>query len=131
MNFVNTTRSESDRLGQTLLWIARISSLLSCGLLLLFIIGEGFDPRRLQPREFMLFLCFPLGVVLGMVCAWRWAAVGGALTIAALLGFYVVHWAQVHSLPRGWALTVFAAPGFFFLASAACRCFSRKDHPPC
>jgi hypothetical protein len=128
---VNTTKNEMGRLGQILLWIARVGSLLSCGVLLLFVIGEGFDPRRLQPREFELFLCFPLGMALGLVCAWRWAAVGGALTIASLLGFYVLHWAQVHSFPRGWALTVFVAPGFFFLSSAACRCLSRKDPPPC
>ena len=131
MTFVNATKSGLDRVGQILLWIARVGSVLSCGVLLLFIMGEGFDPRRLSPQEFALFLCFPLGVMLGMASAWRWTAIGGALTIASVLAFYGVHWAQVHSLPRGWAFIAFAAPGLFFLSSAACRCLSRKDHPTC
>jgi hypothetical protein len=113
-----------------LLWIARVGSLLSCGLLLLFAIGQGFDPRRFSSREVALFLCFPLGAVLGMVCAWRWVAMGGALTVASVLGFYGVHWAQVHSFPRGWAFFVFAAPGLFFLSSAASHGLSRKDPAP-
>jgi hypothetical protein len=128
---MSTTKNGLNWIGLTLLWIARVSSLLSCGLLLLVAVGQGFNPRRLSLPEIALFLCFPLGVSLGMICAWRWAAIGGALTIASVLGFYGVHWAQVHSFPRGWAFFVFAAPGLFFLSSAACHGLSRKDSPPC
>jgi hypothetical protein len=128
---MNTWNSRLTSLGRMLLWIARIGSALSCGLLLLFVAGEGFTPRHLEPREMALFLCFPLGVALGMVCAWRWPARGGALTVVCLLGFYAAHWVQAGRLPRGWAFIVFAAPGFFFLSSATFCYLARKDQSPC
>jgi hypothetical protein len=128
---MNIVRNRSDGLGQTLLWVARIGSLLSCGLLLLFAFGEGLDPRRLKADEFALFLFFPIGVTLGMACGWRWSGFGGALTVASLVGFYALHRVQSGGFPRGWAFVVFASPGFFFLWSCICRHLARKGQSLC
>jgi hypothetical protein len=128
---MSTAKNDFGRLGQTLVWMARIGSLLSCGLLLLFIAGEGLDPRHLKPQEFALLLFFPFGVALGLACGWRWSGFGGAIAVASLLGFYALHWAQSGSLPRGWAFVVFASPGFFFLLSWFCRHLARKDQLEC
>jgi hypothetical protein len=99
-------------------WAARLLSLLSIGVLLLFIIGEGFNPLHLAPRELLLSLFFPIGVLLGMGLAWRWEALGGTLTIGSLLAFYAVHWLGSGQFPGGVFFALFASPGLLFLLAA-------------
>lgn len=47
---------------ETICWAARVGSIMSIVILLLFIIGEGFNPTRITPREvgrtaFLSFRC--------------------------------------------------------------------------
>jgi hypothetical protein len=116
MNYPTTLTLDSHLV---LHWTARVLSLLSIGIILLFFIGEGFNPARVTAGEWALMLCFPLSVMIGMLVAWRHEALGGLIAMGGLLGFYLVHaaLAQGH-LPRGWAYVVFASPGFLFLLSA-------------
>src|SRR6266496_948292 len=58
-------------------WIARAGSLLSIGLILLFLIGEGFDTTQVTLKQWIGLLFFPSGVVIGMIVAW-WKEEGGA-----------------------------------------------------
>ena len=102
-------------------WTARILSLFSLGLLLLFIIGEGFNPLALTPRELLLSLFFPLGVLLGMAVGWRWEALGGILSLGSFAAFYVVHWLGSGRLPASWAFATFTVPGLLFLLAALAR----------
>jgi hypothetical protein len=99
-------------------WTARVSAFASVALVLLFMIGEGFDPTRLTAREWLGFLFFPLGISIGMVLGWRHEGAGGALTVGCLAAFYAIHRAMTGSFPRGWAWLVFTTPGFLFLLSA-------------
>jgi hypothetical protein len=99
-------------------WTARLLSLLSIGVLLLFFIGEGFNPLHLAPRELLLSVFFPIGVLLGMGLAWRWEALGGALTLFSFAAFYGVHWLGSGHVPRGVFLALFASPGLLFLLAA-------------
>ena len=99
-------------------WTARLLSLLSIGVLLFFVIGEGFNPLHLDPRELLLSVFFPIGVLLGMGLAWRWEALGGALTIVSFAAFYGVHWLGSGRFPSGVFFALFASPGLFFLLAA-------------
>ncbi len=86
---------------RALRWSARILSILSVGIFLLFAIGEGFNPFRFTAQEAILFLFFPFGVCLGMILAWRWEGLGGGITVASLAAFYLVHRLLSPGFPRG------------------------------
>ncbi|MGA3288158.1 MAG: hypothetical protein ABSD46_12110 [Bacteroidota bacterium] len=94
-------------------WIARIWSIASIGLVLLFIVGEGNNPANLI--DWLGFLFFPLGICFGMVFAWWREGVGGGITIGSLLVFYLIRFVTASSFPKGWAWLAFAFPGFLFL----------------
>lgn len=96
--------------------VTRTLSLISMGVLLLFFIGEGFNPLTITLREWALFVFFPLGTVTGMLIAWRREIPGGLITTLSLLGFYLMHGLVSGGVfPRGWAFMVFSLPGLLFL----------------
>lgn len=100
-------------------WTARAMSIISIGVLLLFFIGEGFNPSRVSLQEWALFLCFPLTVVVGLIWAWRSEWLGGTIAMSGLLFFYITHAVVADGyLPRGWAFGVFTSPALFFLLYA-------------
>ncbi len=68
-------------------WLARAPSVLSIGLLVLFIIGEGSGPHDIATRQWIGLLFFPFGVVVGMLVAWKREALGGLLSIGSLVCF--------------------------------------------
>ena len=100
-------------------WIARVWSVISIGLILLFFVGGGFSPAKVAPKEWVGLVFFPIGVVVGMVVAWRKESWGGSITVVSLFAFYGVYgyWLS-GAFPRGWAFVVFSAPGILFLVSA-------------
>ncbi len=113
---MNTLQAETFNFAQILQWLARALSIASVFILLLFFIGEGFNPAALRSREWVLMLFFPIGVVVGMAVAWRREDWGGAITIVSLIAFYLAHFLFSGGFPRGWAFAAFALPGFLFLA---------------
>jgi hypothetical protein len=113
---MNALQAEGFYSAQILQWLARALSIVSVFVLLLFFIGEGFNPAALRSREWVLMLFFPIGVVAGMVVAWRREDLGSAITIFSLIAFYLTHYLFSGGFPRGWAFVAFAAPGFLFLA---------------
>lgn len=100
--------------GQALRWVARIWSIATIVLVLLFLVGEPSNPRG---AEWLGLLLFPLGVCAGMVVAWWSEGLGGAITVGSLAAFYGIHFATTGRFPGGWAFLAFAAPGFLFLLS--------------
>jgi hypothetical protein len=88
---------------------------LTIGLVLAFLVGEGFHPSRLQAREWLGLIFFPVGILVGMIVAWRHELVGGLITVGSLAVFYVIHFVTAGIFPRGWAFLVFAVPGFLFV----------------
>ena len=110
-----------------LAWAARATSVVSTGLLLLFFVGEGFDPSGVTPRQWAGLLFFPLGVVAGMILAWWREGVGGVVTVGSLLAFYAWHVLAGDWVPRGSAFIAFALPGFLFLLHAL---LSRRTNEP-
>ena len=98
--------------------LARVTSIISIGLLLLFIIGESPGPRPVTSREWIGLLFFPFGVVVGMVVAWKREALGSLLSIASLACFYLAYgWMLSGRLPQGWGFAAFTSPALFFLAT--------------
>lgn len=108
----------ASKLATALRWFARIGSLGSIGIVLAFAIGEGFNPASLKFKEALLFSCFPLSVLAGLLLAWRWPVGGGLLAIVGLLGFYALHWAFAGHFPAGFAFILIALPGWLFILSA-------------
>ncbi len=98
-------------------WIARIGSLVVVGFLLLFLFGEGLTPIT------VLHLCFPLGVVLGLIVAWFLEGIGATITIVSIAAFYLIHYRQSGTLPSGPFFLIATAPSVFFLISK----FMRQD----
>ncbi len=96
-------------------WTARIMSIVSIGLVLLFIIGEGFNPAQIKPTEWLGILFFPVGISIGMILAWWKEGIGGVITVICLLMFYIVDFAITNRFPNGWAWIAFASPGFLFI----------------
>ena len=97
---------------------ARILSIVSTFVILLFFIGERFEISRVAAREWFGLLLFPLGVMVGFAVAWWKEGLGGAISIACVLGFYLVYGLMLNGrLNQGWAFFVLASPGFLFLVS--------------
>ena len=94
---------------------ARTLSILSIGLVLLFIVGEKFNPAQIKPTEWLGLLFFPFGISVGMILSWWKEGLGGCITVGSLLMFYVTHFATSSKLPQGWAWLILASPGFLFL----------------
>jgi len=101
-------------------WSARILSLASTAMLLMFLFGEPFEPSKITGRQWLAFVFFPLGIVVGFVVAWWKEGLGGSITIASLLIFYLIFVLLLRgSLARGLWFLVFAVPGVLFLVSYA------------
>ena len=96
-------------------WVARIGSLLSIGLVLLFLFGEQERGRWPTASEWIGLSLWPLGVSAGMVLGWFRERSGGWLTLLALAGFYLWHAIDSGSLPRGPWFVALSAPGLLFL----------------
>ena len=104
--------------GRMLRWTARLTSLASLGVQTLFLIGEGFDPMKLQAREWALAVFFPFGLLFGLILGWRREWLGGTITVGSLVGFYAMNLALSGRFPGGAAFAVLTLPGALFLASA-------------
>ncbi len=94
-------------------WIARIWSIASILIFLLLCVGEGI--HYTGPMQWLGFLFYPVGVAVGMILAWQREGLGGAITVGCLVVFYIIHFATVGTLPKGWGWLTLAAPGFLFL----------------
>ena len=101
-------------------WSARLLSIASTGVLLLFLFGEKFEPSKITGRQWLGLIFFPVGIVVGFVVAWWREGLGGAISIASLLVFYLIFvFLMGEGLAEGGWFLVFAVPGFLFLASYA------------
>jgi hypothetical protein len=110
------------RLALVLRWLARMTGLLSIGVLLLFLTGEDGLARAggwatVRPSEWLELVFFPLGVMLGLALAWWREALGAAVAAASLAAFYLCYGLLAGRLPGGPWFLIFAAPALLFLAS--------------
>ncbi|MBT8061930.1 MAG: hypothetical protein HKO64_01985 [Xanthomonadales bacterium] len=69
--------------------------------------------------EVIRFLCFPVGLVAGLLIGWRAELWGGLLTVGSIVGFHLANVAVGNTAPFDWLITSFAFPGVLYLLSAA------------
>ena len=115
MSQISSSPEKKNKWVPVLRWIARIGSIVCVGLLLLIFVGEGFDPAAITRTEWLMLLCFPVGVVLGMMIGWWKEMTGGVITAVSLILFYLIDAIASGSPPDGWWFFIFALPGLLFL----------------
>ena len=96
-------------------WFSRLTGFMVMGILILFILGEGV--KCLSLTEGIMFLFFPLSVALGFVIALRWEIIGGIVSIAGLIIFYILNLIMVGQLPKGPFFILFTVPAVTFIIS--------------
>jgi hypothetical protein len=96
-------------------WLARITSLLSIGMLSLFLFGEPFNATRITTREWVGLAFFPAGVAIGLIIAWWKEGLGAAISLVSLLAFYTIFGWLLGSSVKGPYFVLFASPAFLFL----------------
>jgi hypothetical protein len=104
-------------------WSARGLSLIVIGSLVLFLFGERFPPIT------VLHICFPFGVMLGLILAWFFERIGVIITIVSITAFYSIHYFQDGKLPTGPFFLISGTPSILFLVSMLIRSgMTKEDH---
>ena len=109
--------------------LARVGSIASITLLILLFMGEAFHPAEISPNEWAGLLFFPIGVMIGMIVAWRKEGLGAAVTLLSLVAFYLVYGYLLRNHIGGWAFIAFASPGFLFLLHWLCATLVKSTTP--
>lgn len=93
-------------------WTGRVLSIISVGILLLFLIGEGdfSQPPRLTLGEWLGVLFFPVGIVAGMIVAWRRERWGAIIALGSLAAFYALQRIIFGDFPGGPYFLLFTLP---------------------
>lgn len=100
----------------TLRWTARVLALATLLLLAMFYIGEGMNIGEITPREYIGLAFFPIGLTAGFIVAWRNEFLGGVISVASIVAFYLIYGALLSgSIMQGSAFLVFGIPGLLFL----------------
>jgi len=108
---MSTSRPTTNPLLTTVRWTARISSIMVIGVFLLMFFGEGFDPARVKPNEWLMLIFGPFGFMFGMILGWWKEGLGGAITIVSFFGAMLV---GDYSGSGATNMAICAAPGFLF-----------------
>jgi hypothetical protein len=106
--------------------LARVGSIASITLLVMLFWNDILHPSDISLTEWTGLLFFPLGVVTGMVVAWWKEGAGSVITVASLVGLYLVYGYLLRNHVGGWVFIVFASPGFLFLLHWLLRNFNRE-----
>ena len=92
--------------------VARSASVICIAVILLFFIGEGINFGNVAAKEWVGLLFFPVGVFVGLVLAWREELLGGVVTIASVVCFYLVYGLLLSgTIRQGWLFLLFLVPG--------------------
>lgn len=96
-----------------LLWSARILSLLSSALLLMFMFGPE---EQLNPTlsEFIALLFFPIGLIIGFAISWFRVRIGAIVSLVSLTCFYAWMLISSGTFLGGQYFIGFASPAFLY-----------------
>lgn len=100
-----------------LAWIARAAAVASVLFLLLYIISDLAYVSRCSFSEILLFVLFPIGVILGLLLGLKYELLGAIVCLFAFFLFYLLHFVIEKNFPKGAAFMLFASPAILFLIS--------------
>lgn len=109
---MSTSKATTNPLLPAIRWTARLSSIPVIVVFLLMFLGEGFDPTKVKPIEWIMLLFGPFGFMFGMILGWWKEGLGGAITIVSFFGAMLV---GDYSGSGATYMSVCAIPGFLFL----------------
>ena len=109
---MSTSKATTNPLLTAVRWTARILSILVIGIFLLMFFGEGFDPAKVKPNEWLMLIFGPFGLMVGMILGWWKEGLGGAITIVSFFGAMLV---GDYSGSGATNMAICSAPGFLFL----------------
>jgi hypothetical protein len=119
---VKDSKSHSANVGRIIRWVARAWSIVSLVFVGSMLAGEVLHPTAVlatTPRDLIGLALFPFGTCVGMLLAWRWEGLGGAITLGSLVCFYVFMFVMDGRFPGGPFFVLVATPGALFAASWA------------
>ena len=108
-----STKSSQNIVTASIRWLARIGSLVSIAILLMFLFGGNEKLPNLMETIGLVF--FPFGIMVGMAIGWKNELFGGVVTVLSLAAFYAGHFLTAGNLPSGPYFILFALPGILFL----------------
>ena len=103
-------------------WLARGTGVLSTVVLLRTLTGltglfGGDGWAMVRPLQWIGFLFFPVGVIVGLLLAWRREAIGAAVAVACLTASYLCQGVLFGRLPSSPRSLILTAPAVLFFAS--------------
>jgi hypothetical protein len=96
-------------------WLGRILSVASIIMIASTYAYEDVETASMNFEEFSMLLCFPVGIISGMIIAWWWEGIGGGITIMSLIGFYIFSYIFFGVFPEGNEYIKYSSPGMFFI----------------
>jgi hypothetical protein len=98
-------------------WAARLLAAIIVSLVVVVLIGEGFDLLKLKGLEPVEMAFFWIACI-GMVVAWRWQVIGGALSLGGMILFFIVEFTIRGGLTKAPFLYLMLLPGILFLVDS-------------
>ncbi|MFC1887726.1 hypothetical protein ACFLYK_02850 [Candidatus Cloacimonadota bacterium] len=77
---------------KTLEWITRIWSILSIVFIVVFFIGSFISNKDIAgdgPPSVMIFIFFPIGLLIGLIIAWKYKRIGGTIAVLSMILFHL------------------------------------------
>jgi hypothetical protein len=96
-------------------WVARGVGACTVGLFTMIAAGEGMQPLLLSRSEMLMFSALFVALA-GLVIAWRHEGLGGAMSVAGVMAFYLLNFAARGRFPGGFFFPMMFLPGLLFLA---------------
>ena len=100
-------------------WSARFWAVIVVAIILFIfiahVIEDGIGPlTELTLRETLMMIAFVVTTV-SLLLGWKWELVGGSLTLAGMVAFYLIDFAFSGSFPQGPFFLMIAFPGVLFI----------------
>ena len=98
-------------------WTARITGSLILVFLLFFLFGHLFGDHGgkgfSSGKEILTFLFFPVSTIVGLALAYRWEALGGAITLVGMAGLFALRYDLLNDI----LMFIPAIPGLLYFLS--------------
>jgi hypothetical protein len=93
-------------------WLARIWSIVSIAFILIFFLGSLLGPDKGGENDpsILMFVFFPIGLLIGLILAWKWKFTGGLIAVLSIILFHLTIEPEFNLF-----IELLAFPGLLFL----------------